>query len=139
MKLIAGLLAGTIHRAVPVSAGGKLAARTTFGIAIRSTTAAQSIFSSLIVAQTPEREVAPSGSIFFSSTVCSIDSGFYGGKSLNYGAQSKSVDCNVGDCLGNGGLSTTAFEDGANSPLFSLPASLGLAAAISGAIGYGDP
>ena len=43
MKLIAGLLAGTIHRAVPVSAGGKLAARTTFGIAIRSTTAAQSI------------------------------------------------------------------------------------------------
>ena len=61
MKLIAGLLAGTLRGAVPVSASGKLAARTSFGIAIRSTTAAQSI---PIVAQTPE--VALFGS-FFSS------------------------------------------------------------------------
>ena len=93
MKLIAGLLAGTLRGAVPVSAGGKLAARTSVGIAIRSTIAAQSILSSSIVAQSSERVVAPSGSIFSSSTAYNIDSGFCGGKSLNYGAQFEPVDC----------------------------------------------
>ena len=33
MKLIAGLLAGTLRGTVPVSAGGKFAARTSFGLA----------------------------------------------------------------------------------------------------------